>query len=196
MVIYYIMFNENWYSTQQCLDLMDLVNNVKHLNGSVIEIGCWEGKSTISIANTCYPDVLICNDTWLGNVVESKVTGIKHITEVILETRDVYNIFINNMDNNTKKNYTVVKKDCIEWLKTFNEPIKFIHVDASHEYDSVYETIKLILPNMVRGGIICGDDFANAHIGRTDLNGGVEKAVRESLPGFKNIGNLWFWVNQ
>jgi hypothetical protein len=83
----------------------------------------------------------------------------------------------------------------VKWLKIFNEPVKFIHIDASHEYDSVAETIKLILPNMVKGGIICGDDFINAHIGRTDLNGGVEKAVRELLPGFQNKGNLWFWIN-
>ena len=189
------MFNENWYSQDQCNNLIELVKSVNHLNGVVIEVGCWEGKSTVSIANSCYPNNLICNDTWLGNVAESNLTGIKHITEVILETRNVYEIFINNMNNNTKKNYSVVKEDCIEWLKTFNEPVKFIHIDASHEYDSVAETIKLILPNMVRGGIICGDDFLNAHIGRTDLNGGVEKAVRELLPGFQNKENLWFWIN-
>jgi predicted O-methyltransferase YrrM len=189
------MFNENWYSNEQCSNLVELVNCVKTLPGNVIEIGCWEGKSTIAIANACYPDNLICNDTWLGNETESKLTGIKHITEVILETRDVYNIFINNMNKNTKQNYSVIKEDCIQWLKTYNETIKFIHIDASHEYESVAETIKLVLPNIVRGGIICGDDFLNSHIGRTDLNGGVEKAVRELLPGFYNKENLWFWVN-
>jgi predicted O-methyltransferase YrrM len=190
------MFNEDWYSQEQCNNLAELVKVVNRLQGSIIEIGCWEGKSTICIANTCYPDNVICNDTWLGNVEESKITGIKHITEVILETRNVYNIFLNNMNAHTKKNYTVVKEDCLEWLKIFNEPVKFIHIDASHEYDSVAETIKLILPNMVKGGIICGDDFMSAHIGRTDLNGGVERAVRELLPGFQNKGNLWFWVNR
>jgi len=189
------MFNEDWYSQEQCNNLIGLVKMVSHLQGAVIEIGCWEGKSTINIANECYPNNIICNDTWLGNVEESKVTGIKHITEILLENRDVYSIFINNMNNNTKKNYTVVKEDCLKWLKTFYESVKFIHIDASHEYDSVAETIKLILPNMVKGGIICGDDFMSAHIGRTDLNGGVEKAVRELLPGFQNKGNLWFWIN-
>ena len=189
------MFNEDWYSADQCNNLIKLVISVNEIKGSVIEIGCWEGKSTICIANACYPDNLICNDTWLGNVAESNITGIKHITEVILENRNVYNIFMNNMNNNTRKNYTVVKKDCIEWLKTFNEPIKFIHIDASHEYDSVFETIKLVLPNMVKGGIICGDDFLSANIDRKDLNGGVERAVRELLPGFENKENLWFWIN-
>ena len=189
------MFNEDWYSNTQIQDLIGLAKQVNNIDGNIIEIGCWEGKSTIGLANTCYPNILICNDSWLGNVVESKTTGVKHITEIILENRDVYNIFVKNMDTFTRKNYTIVKEDCLVWLKTFNEPVKFIHIDASHEYDSVAETIKLILPNMVKGGIICGDDFINSHIGRTDLNGGVERAVRELLPGFNNKGNLWYWYN-
>jgi hypothetical protein len=36
------MFNENWYSNSQCRDLVELVNQVHTLDGSVIEIGCWE----------------------------------------------------------------------------------------------------------------------------------------------------------
>jgi len=42
---------------------------------------------------------------------------------------------------------------------------------------------------MVKGGIICGDDFLSAHAGRKDLNGGV----REKCPHFKHVDNLW-WV--
>lgn len=115
------------------------------------------------------------------------------MTEIILEQRDVYNIFKNNMDTLTKCNYEIIKKDCIEWLKTYDKPIKFCHIDASHEYDSVYKTIELLLSKMTKGGIICGDDFLSSNMSRTDLNGGVERAVRELLPDFKNINNLWFW---
>jgi predicted O-methyltransferase YrrM len=188
------VFNEDWYSYTQCNDLKNLALQVKNISGKVIEIGCWEGKSTCYIANTCYPENVVCNDTWLGNVQESIVTGNIHPTEVILKTRDVYQIFLNNMNSLTKGNYSVVKQDCIEWLKDYNEEIKFIHIDASHEYESVYKTIQLALPKMVKGGIICGDDFLSANIHRHDLHGGVERAVRESLPSFKNIGNLWYCV--
>ena len=89
------MFNDNWYSDQQLGDLINLVKKVKDIDGNIIEIGCWEGKSTIQIANNCFPETLICNDTWLGNVQESIVTGITHPTELILKERDVYNIFMN-----------------------------------------------------------------------------------------------------
>ena len=187
------MFNENWYPEEQIINLCSLANNIRNLEGNAIEIGCWEGKSTYNLANSIYPEVLICNDTWLGNVEESKCTGLKHPTEIILETRNVQEIFKNNMNRLTRGNYLIVKKDCIEWLKSFNEPIKFCHIDASHEYQSVYQTIKLLLPRVVKGGILCGDDFLNAGLSRTDLDGGVEKAVRELLPDFQNVGNLWYW---
>jgi predicted O-methyltransferase YrrM len=187
------MFHEDWYIESQCAKISELVTSTRNLYGKIIEIGCWEGKSTISLANACHPETLICNDTWLGNVAESAATGQTHLTELILKNRDVYSQFLKNMDNSTKGNYFVVKMDCLEWLKTSNEPIKFIHIDASHEYESVYETIQLVLPRMVPGGIMCGDDISSAHIDRHDLHGGVERAVRELLPGYSTDGNLWYY---
>jgi predicted O-methyltransferase YrrM len=190
------MFNEDWYSDDQIKDLLVLLKSVRNIEGSVIEVGCWEGKSTISIANACYPDVVLCNDTWLGNVQESIITGQKHITEKILETRDVYSTFLFNMNAKTQGNFEVVKEDCIEWLKRYDGAIKFIHIDASHEYESVFETIQLALTKLVPGGVICGDDYLSANIQRRDLHGGVERAVKESLPRHHNIGNLWFYIKE
>lgn len=191
-----MVFNEDWYSDTQITDLISLVKIIKHLDGNIIEIGCWEGKSTVALANAVYPQTLLCNDTWMGNVAESEITGVNHVTCDILQHRDVYNIFLDNMNTLTKQNYSVIKDDCLLWLQSYNEKIKFCHIDASHEYESVYKTIELLLPNIVSGGILCGDDFATANIGRTDLHGGVERAVREHFPDCKTLsnGNLWYWV--
>jgi len=189
------MFNENWYTDSQLDKLKHLYESVRHLEGNIIEIGCWEGKSTIGLANQCFPETLICNDTWLGNIQESIVTGSPHPTELILKERDVYSIFLINMESNTRKNYTVVKEDCIEWLTRFEGNIKFIHIDASHDYESVFNTIQLVLPKMVQGGIICGDDYESANINRLDLHGGVERAVRECLPTHEHTSNLWHYVH-
>jgi len=190
------MFHEDWYSEAQCEILKQLIDAVQYIKGNIIEIGCWEGKSTYHIANSCYPETLICNDTWLGNTAESNLTGNIHPTEIIVKNRDVYGCFLENMNNLTKGNYKVVKRDCLEWLNEFEEDIKFIHIDASHEYESVHRTISLALPKMVKGGVICGDDFLTCHKGRLDLHGGVERAVEELLPNFKNIENLWFYIHE
>ena len=78
------MFNEEWYCNAQMVNLNNLLDKVKGIDGRIIEIGCWEGRSTMNLANRCFPENLICNDTWLGNVAESKITGVTHITEEIL----------------------------------------------------------------------------------------------------------------
>ncbi len=190
------MFNEDWYSNEQCIELAKLVSSIKHLEGDIIEIGCWEGKSTTYIANTCYPENVICNDTWRGNIDEGIVTGVKHSSTEIAESRDVYSRFIDNMNTLTKGNYIVKKMDCHDFMESYTRPIKFLHIDASHDYESVYKSIKMALPLIIDGGILCGDDFLSANMGRMDLQGGVERAVRELLPGFGNKGNLWYWIKQ
>ena len=47
------MFNENWYSDKQINDLVNLLTTIKNIDGKIIEIGCWEGKSTINLVNIC-----------------------------------------------------------------------------------------------------------------------------------------------
>lgn len=189
-------FNEIWYSDSQCDNIAELIKQTADIKGLNIEIGCWEGKSTIALANACFPEFLYCNDTWEGNIEEAKVTGLSHPSVEIISKRDVFGTFNNNMKNETKGNYIIIKKDCHDWLISIKEEIKFVHIDASHDYFSVKKTILEILPNLVYGGILCGDDFLSAGMNRLDLYGGVERAVRELLPGFKSIDNLWYWKNE
>jgi len=180
------VFNENWFSDEQIGILKNLIESgLPKGEGHIIEIGCWEGRSTSSIANFVYPENLICNDTWMGNIEESKEQGSLHPTEEILKSRDVFGIFINNMNVLTKKNYSIVKEDCLTWIPKIKK-VKFCHIDGSHDYFSVKRTLELLLPKMVPGGIICGDDFINS--------GGVQRAVREILPEYKNNGNVWYFT--
>lgn len=189
------MFHNVWNPKEQYDDICALVRKVRDISGSLIEVGCWEGKSTNNIANACYPEILLCNDTWKGNVAESIATGVRHPTEIMAAERDVYATFLHNMTTLTKGNFKPVRRDCLEWLQEYKEPIKFIYIDASHEYKSVILTIELVKPLLVKGAILCGDDYQTAHMGRDDLQGGVEKAVRETCPGFQTKGNLWYWRN-
>jgi len=97
----------------------------------------------------------------------------------------------------TKGNYKIVKEDCLEWLKTINEPIKFCYIDASHEYDSVKRTIDLLLPHVVKGGVLCGDDWLVCPDGWINGDGGVQKAVKDTLPNYYTNGNnLWYWIKE
>ena len=188
-------FTEDWYGWDQCNDLCSLAESIKELQGNYVEIGCWEGKSTHRLTNAIYPQKLICNDTWMGNVAESMMSGETHITEIILAQRDVYKTFVENMDKLTRGNFNIVREDCLKWLETYPEKIKFCHIDASHEYESVYKTIELLKPKLVPGAILCGDDYLSSNLDRHDLHGGVERAVKEHFGQVENLGQLWYWKN-
>jgi predicted O-methyltransferase YrrM len=185
-------FTENWYHDDQ---LAALIEQVKRANkdGLFIEIGCWEGRSTIAIANALSEGVtLCCVDSWQGNTDEYP----EHATVHILQERDVYTTFCENMRTQTKGNYKIYKMDWRNFVSLVAlHGVSFIHIDASHDYTSVYDMIMAFKPRMRKGGIMCGDDFSTATIQREDLQGGVERAVRELLPGFQLDRGLWYYVN-
>jgi beta-1,4-mannosyl-glycoprotein beta-1,4-N-acetylglucosaminyltransferase len=182
-------FHENWYADDQVLRICDLLAGVRSLPGAAIEIGCWEGKSTVALAHACHPEPLIAIDNWEGNLDESPGHGSVHLAR----QRDIYGQFLVNIQLLTKGNVKPVRTDCHEFLRKWHGPIKFAHIDASANYASVKSMLAALLPWMVPGGVLCGDDILTASIGRQDLDGGVERAVREMLPKWRQVHNLWLW---
>jgi predicted O-methyltransferase YrrM len=182
-------FHENWYADDQLLRICDLLAGIRPLSGAVIEIGSWEGKSTVALAHACHPQLLLAIDTWEGSRDEDPEHGSVHLAR----ERDIYGQFLINIQLLTKGNVKPVRADCHEFLKTWRGPIKFAHIDASHDYISVKRTLEAMLPWMVPGGLLCGDDILTASASRQDLDGGVERAVRETLPGWQQFHNLWTW---
>lgn len=183
------MFHEIWYSEPQKALLAERARSVLNLNGKIIEIGCWEGNSTIALANAIYPQVLDVVDTWQGNYDESP----DNVSVLLAKERDIYSEFLINITENTKNNILVNKMDCFVYLANLKESVKFCHIDACHDYASVKQTIRMLIPKLVPGGILCGDDVATAHKFRDDLQGGVEKAVEEMCHGHEVIENFWSW---
>jgi len=182
------MFHEDWYPPDQLMRLAGLCESVRPLHGAVMEIGCWEGRSTVAMAHACHPEVVLAIDTWRGNEDENT----SHGTVYIARTRDVYGQFLQNIAALTGGNVRPVRQDCHDFLKEWREPVKLAHIDGSHDYQSVRRTLDALLPWMVPGGILCGDDFLTACASRRDLDGGVERAVREALPAFQTSSNLWW----
>jgi hypothetical protein len=190
-------FTENWFSAEQAEHISNLAQGVRHL-GAVLEIGCWEGFSTYHIANKIYPDDVYCIDTWRGNETESIVTQVEHVSVTAAKERDVFKTFCENMDALTHGNYIVLRQD---WrtIPLYTPTIAFLHIDAEHDYQSVYDCLTMFYPLVLAGGIVCGDDYKTASADRSDLNGGVERAVQEF---FNALGiavnadkNAW-WIHK
>jgi predicted O-methyltransferase YrrM len=185
-------FTEDWYSTQQLISLREACNKVATLAGCVVELGSWEGKSTCAIANVLKEDTVIAVDSWQGNLGE----GNSHPSVVAAKQRDVLSKFRENVKRFTDGNVEAVVSDCFAFLTAHKDPIKFCHIDASHDYASVKKAISMVQPFLVKGAVICGDDFMSANAKRSDLGGGVERAVVEMCPGFVSQENFWYWINK
>ena len=186
---------ENQYTDYQVKSLINVVNMALDTSdeGLFIEIGCWKGKSCSAIANKIWPMSFNACDTWKGNIDEGNVTGKLHPTAKVAASVEVKAIFDENIEKHTKGNVKVHQMDCFDYLEKLDKPVKFCHIDASHDYESVKKTIKTLLPKLTKNGVLCGDDIASAHKGRHDLEGGVERAVMELLPGYKKDRNFWWW---
>ncbi len=182
-------YHEDWYPADQLLRIAALCADAMHSSGDVMEIGCWEGRSTVALANSCYPATLLAVDTWRGSEDENS----NHSSVRAARQRDVYGQFMRNIGALTLGNVQPIQQDCHAFLETSHSPVRFAHIDASHDYVSVSRTIRALRPRIVKGGVLCGSDFLTASACRTDLHGGVERAVRELLPGFKTASNLWWW---
>lgn len=192
-------FHETWYGVNQLALLMrtlaktvgrvDWREDARNLDGDIVELGCWEGRSTIALANIAAPAEVIAVDTWQGSSDEHP----EHPTVHSARERDVFTTFCRNVQNFTEGNVNPLRCDVHEFLAGYTGRMRFVHVDASHDYSSVRRTLERVLPHVVEGGIVCGDDLLTASLERADLDGGVERAVRECLPGFSSVGNIWWW---
>jgi beta-1,4-mannosyl-glycoprotein beta-1,4-N-acetylglucosaminyltransferase len=184
-------FSECWINDEQLCWLVDTYWRVVDLSGEVLELGSWEGRSAVALANMAYPDTLTCVDTWLGSA-----TG-NHAAEPggapITPGRNVHERFCRNVSALTPGNVRWRVQPTWEFLQRFDQPVKFAHIDASHHYDDVSREIRGLKPLVVPGGVLCGDDIVSASRERADLSGGVERAVDELLPGYERLGNFWIW---
>lgn len=169
-------FTESWFSDHSCAALADLARSTLDLEGRIIEVGCWEGRSTIALANAVHPAHVDAVDTWQGSPGE--------ISRDLAAQRDVFSTFEANIEAATAGNVRVFRQTWQDYFAASDEPIRFIHIDATHSYDEVKANIEAALPLLVPGGLICGDD--NHHPP-------VRDAVWDTLGNAWLAASLWYW---
>jgi beta-1,4-mannosyl-glycoprotein beta-1,4-N-acetylglucosaminyltransferase len=174
-------FHEDWYSGAQALYVGQLARQAPE--GAMVEIGCWEGRSSIVLAQLVYPRVLHCVDHWQGNIDEDP----EHASGYIARERDVEHTWHCNMERCTADNWTCYPVNWQEWVRTWRHRpdtrIAFLHLDASHDRASVRDCLATLKPFLVDGAILCGDDAYDKR---------VIAGVRDVFPDAEVIGErLW-----
>jgi predicted O-methyltransferase YrrM len=169
-------FHEDWFGDHSCNALTALVNEVADVDGLIVEIGSWEGRSTIALANAAHPRIVQAVDTWDGSPGELSAT--------LAKRRDVYAQWSTNISHYTRRNVIPRRMGWREFVADYDYvwPIALVFVDAEHSYTEVRDTIAAFRPLMASGGIMCGDDVHHE---------GVNQAVREAFPYAVTSATLW-----
>lgn len=175
-------FHEDWFSANQAHHLGTVAQMAPE--GAVVEIGCWEGRSTVALAQSVNPRVVHCVDHWRGNPDE----GAGHPATAAAGERDVRATFERNMALLTAGNVQVHVADWREWASAWSDPIAFLHLDAAHDYESVRECLEALRPRFVPGALVIGDDL---------YADGVYRAVHDVFGQVQDIsGRMWVWENK
>ena len=171
-------FTEEWFDPTSQDRLAELGRMVDKIDGLVIEIGSWEGRSTCVLANAIRPRQMIAIDTWAGSPSE--------ISHELAAERDVHATFTANVIALTGGNVREWRTNWRDALPEIDEPIALCFIDAEHTYREVHDNIVAVLPKLAPGGVICGDDAGHPP---------VKRAVLDLLPVDDVLvkGNVWSW---
>ncbi len=172
------MFHEDWFPEPCQTVLAKLVGIVKDVPGHLIEIGAWEGRSTVAMANAGYPRTVHTCDTWEGSGHE--------ISAQLATERDVYAEWQTNVRELTQGNVVGYRCGWRDFVPTIDGPIALAFIDAEHTRQEVADNVRALIPLMAPGGIICGDD---AH--HPPVQEGVFDVVPED--DVYVLAALWIW---
>lgn len=142
---------------------------------SIVEIGCWKGRSTSALLKGCSTGRVYAVDHFKGSPSELTTNH----SEV--DGDNIYQEFMKNVGR--YMNLTVLKMDSLEAAKQFeSKSVDMVFIDGDHEYAAVKADIEAWLPKCKK--MICGHDI--------DLPS-VSQAVREMFLDWKTgSGTMWY----
>jgi len=174
------VFTEEWFSPASCQVLASLAREVADVPGRIVEVGSWEGRSTVAVANAAHPRVVHAVDTWEGSVGEISA-------ELAADPeRDVFATWESNVAELTGGNVRPYRMDWRTYHTTTVGECALVFIDALHTYEEVRDQIAAFRPLIADGGVLCGDDVHHPPI---------QRAVVEAF-GFGQVGqsaSLWIW---
>lgn len=168
-------FHEDWFCAASQTVLGNLVGFAP-TEGLIVEVGSWEGRSTIALANAAHPRGVYAVDHWRGSPGEPSAE--------LAAVRDVFAQWQANVARFTQGNVEPYRMGWREFLPTLDGEVALVFIDAEHTYDEVHDCITGFLPVMKPGGVICGDD---AH------HPPVRDAVLDLMPGAQVSATVWWW---
>jgi predicted O-methyltransferase YrrM len=160
------------FTSKRELNLLTYLAAISPAGGSIVEIGAYKGRST----------------AWLVEAATRRRDQTK-VVSIDPHLRDTWDDYQRVLDQFRlpSRGLTVHRSLSSDVGKAWSEPISFLWVDGSHEYEDVLEDIRLFTPHVVGGGWVVFDDAHGGHFP------GVERAIQERMFGqtaFEHVGTL------
>jgi len=153
----------------------------------VLEIGVWKGASVIHMAKALQElnrdGVIIAVDTYLGSW--DHWNNEKWLPELlpVFGYPSMYYTFLANVVTNDLQDYIIPlpldSSNAAHVLSHNDIRPELIHLDGSHDYDSVLSDLKRWWPLLTPGGVFICDDY--------DINGVIWQSVRNAVDTFLKV---------
>lgn len=148
-------------------------------NSLIAEIGCWNGRSTVALAQHC-PGVVHAVDWFYGSsdynpqMIDGRAKGRDWIMgEFLKNTAGLSNIVV----------HPVASILAAAELAKSGILFDMIFIDASHDVVSVEMDIRSWSPLLREGGLLCGHDHGER---------GVRAAIDNLCPGWESpVNTIW-----
>ena len=176
----------------------------------VVEIGCYDGSTTrkyIDIVKKNNGHVIVI-DTFMGTVQTEETAKFLGKPPKGAHAYGLHNTGLHQMFLDKFAKYsdmmTVIKGFSHDCIPNLPENCDFIFIDADHIYKSIYNDIKLSLPKVKKGGILCGHDCENFNYVNkfpeealnidywNHMHAGVIQAVYDHFGITKLYGLVWY----
>ena len=145
----YIDSVSGWLTSAEQTALLHLPVLVDHLDGEIVEIGSFKGKSTVALG---------LGSKWISERKRTVFAIDPFISNG--NYHEYFNAFQHNILNFRLANYvSAIKNFSHEAIKYCPERISALFIDGDHSYLGVKRDIELYAPRVVLGGYIAFHDY-------------------------------------
>lgn len=172
-------FTSDWFSHN--IDNFNLVKKIlKRSPENILEIGSYEGRSTLWLLENYKPSHITCIDTWRG----SEEVGHDYIKDDITSRDILWNRFTNNISKYANRVGIMrnTSRIALKQLGIENKRFGLVYIDGDHHRLNCIEDLVLSFPLLEVGGIVIVDDYLWGSAKEEDPN-----CVRGAVHMFERI---------
>ena len=137
---------DDWFSNNITIWEKFVTNKINRIN--YLEVGSFEGRSTIFVGELKNANSITTIDTWEGSDEHNNISFIK-----------VFKNFKTNINILNKSNIKFFKTTSDNFFKNNKNVYNLIYIDGSHEYSQVKKDFKNSFNSLEKNGYIICDDF-------------------------------------